>query len=113
MKHGKPNLVTQIQSSSPPTPESLRQPLSYSAAVAASPSPIKEVRDEVVAQDSIDCPECGQVFESEENLETHMDEHHPPTIVCNNCKGVFENWDPSQRPLNCPTCSVPWRGPRA
>ena len=49
MKHGKPNLVTQIQSSSPPIPESLRQPLSYSAAVAASPSPIKEVRDEVVA----------------------------------------------------------------
>ena len=113
MKHGKPNLVTQIQSSSPPTPESLRQPLSYSAAVAVSPSPVKEVRDELVAQDSIDCPECGKVFESEENLETHMDEHHPPTIVCNNCKGVFENWDPSQRPLNCPTCSVPWRGPRA
>ena len=113
MKHGKPNLVTQIQSSSPPTPESLRQPLSYSAALAVSPSPVKEVRDEVVAQDSIDCPECGKVFESEENLETHMDEHHPPTIVCNNCKGVFENWDPSQRPLNCPTCSVPWRGPRA
>ena len=45
------------------------------------------------AQDSIDCPECGQVFESEENLEMHMDEHHPTTIVCNNCKGVFENWD--------------------
>ena len=34
MKHGKPNLVTQIPSSSPPTPESLRQPLSYSAAVS-------------------------------------------------------------------------------
>ena len=26
MKHGKPQLVTQVQSSSPPTPESLRQP---------------------------------------------------------------------------------------
>ena len=107
MKHGKPNLVTQIQSSSPPTPESLRQPLSYSAAVAVSPSPIKDVRDEFIAQDSIDCPECGQVFESEENLVMHMYEHHPTTILCNNCKGGFENWEPSQRPLNCPTCSVP------
>ena len=76
------------------------------------PSPIKEVRDEVITKDGIDCPECGEVFESEDNLEMHMDEHHPPTIVCSSCKGVFDDQDPRARPLACPSCSVPWRGQR-
>ena len=75
-------------------------------------SPIKEVQDEVITKDGIDCPECGEVFESEDNLEMHMDEHHPPTIVCSSCKGVFDDQDPRARPLACPSCSVPWRGQR-
>ena len=43
------------------------------------PSPIKEVRDEVITKDGIDCPEMN------------MDEHHPPTNVCSSCKGVFDD----------------------
>ena len=54
------------------------------------PSPIKEVRDEVITKDGIDCPECGEVFESEDNLEMHMDElniTHPP--LCAPAAKVF------------------------
>ena len=37
MKHGKSQLDTQLQSSSPPTPEIFRKPTSYSDALTVSP----------------------------------------------------------------------------
>ena len=97
MKHGKPQLNAQLQSSSPSTPESLRQPTSYSDALALSPIqdssrviPCNNC-DEDMSPNHIcpthTCGGCDEVFNSEEELTNHEGTVHPN--MCHICFKFF------------------------
>ena len=117
MKHGKPQLDAQLQSSSPSTPETMRKPTSYSDALAVSP-----IEDSTRAIPCNNCDEdmlpnhicptykcwapvdgCDEAFNCEEDLKNHIDYDHSSTI-CHNCKGEF--WE--QDFEACPACSCVW-----
>ena len=117
MKHGKPQLDAQLQSSSPSTPETMRKPTSYSDALAVSPVehstraiPCNNC-DEDMLPNHI-CPTykcwapvdgCDEAFNCEEDLKNHIDYDHSSTI-CHNCKEEF--WEQDYEA--CPACSCVW-----
>ena len=97
MKHGKPQLDTQLQSSSLPTPEVFRKPTSYSDALAVSPVgdstrviPCNNC-DEDMSPNHIcsthSCGGCDEVFSSEKELTDHERAVHPN--MCHVCFKVF------------------------
>ena len=82
MKHGKPQLATQLQSSSPSTPENLRKQTSCSDALAVSPVgdstgviPCNNC-DEDMSPNHIcsthTCKYCEEEFNCEDDLESHL-----------------------------------------
>ena len=97
MKHGKPQLNTQLQSSSPSTPEILRKPTSYSDVLAVSPIgdstrviPCSNC-DEDMSADHI-CPThicggCDEVLSSEQEMVDHQRIVHPN--MCHVCFKFF------------------------
>ena len=97
MKHGKPQLDTQLQSSSPSTPEMLRKPTSYSDALAVSPvgDPTRVIPcsncDEDMSADHIcpthTCGGCDEVLSSEQELTDHQRTVHPN--MCHVCFKFF------------------------
>ena len=58
MKHGKPQLEGQLHATSPSTPEILRKPISYSAALQVSPVQQSTGREET-------CPNCDKMLTSD------------------------------------------------
>ena len=97
MKHGKSQLDTQLQSSSPPTPEIFRKPTSYSDALAVSPVgnstrviPCNNC-DEDMSPNHIcsthSCGGCDEVFSSDKELTDHERAVHPN--MCHVCFKVF------------------------
>ena len=97
MKHGKPQLDTQLQSSSPSTPEILRKPTSYSDALAVSPvgDPTRVIPcsncDEDMSADHIcpthTCGGCDEVLRSEQEVMDHQRTVHPN--MCHVCFKFF------------------------
>ena len=73
MRHGKPQLDTQLQSSSPPTPEIMRKPTSYSDALAVSP--IGDSTRVIPCQEKtvniFECDYCEESFSCKAELEKH------------------------------------------
>ena len=69
MKHGKPQLDTQLQSSSPSTPETMRKPTSYSDALDVSPieDSTRATRDENHKFPNT-CEFCGKNIQIEDDL---------------------------------------------
>ena len=97
MKHGKSQLDTQLQSSSPPTPEIFRKPTSYSDALAVSPIgdstrviPCNNC-DKDMSPNHIcsthSCGGCDEVFSSDKELTDHERAVHPN--MCHVCFKVF------------------------
>ena len=76
-------------------------------------SPLKDIREELPKEQTcFECGGCGEFFDSEDNLNTHIENIHS-TVLCSNCKMVFwepdQLWpDPDSKPLACPFCFVAW-----
>ena len=94
MKHGKPQLDTQLQSS---TPEILRKPTSYSDALAVSPIgdstrviPCNNCEEDMSADhicSTRTCGGCDEVFSSGQELMDHERTVHPN--MCHVCFKFF------------------------
>ena len=101
MKHGKPQLEGQLHATSPSTPENLRKPISYSAALQVSPVEQSTGREET-------CPNCDEMLTSdhqcdqsdsdEEDSEEEEEEDTKETEV-----KVCGPYGPS---LVCPKCTM-------
>jgi hypothetical protein len=99
MKHGKPQLEGQLHATSPSTPENLRNPISYSAALQVSPVEQSTVREET-------CPNCDEMLTSdhqcdqsdsdEEDSENEEDIKETEVKVCG----------PYGPPLVCHKCTL-------
>ena len=69
-------------------------------------SPLKDVREEVPNLQVNNCDECGEQFDTEDNLETHI-EIHGDCVWCPHCKRFCFNCYNSSTTA-CPRCSTPW-----
>ena len=64
-------------------------------------SPMKEVREEVPNLQENNCEACGEKFETEDNLDTHV------SHGCHHCKQIFLGCQNSSS-KTCPDCYTPW-----
>ena len=100
IKHGNSQLENLLQSSSPFSPGSLRQPTSYSSALAVSPT---EDSTRAIPCDNCDedmspnhicptykCGGCDEVFSTEEDLTNHEGTVHPN--MCHICFRFSVDW---------------------
>ena len=73
MRHGKPQLDTQLQSSSPATPEISRKPTSYSDALAVSPigDSTRVIPCQEKTVNMFECDYCEESFSCKNELEKH------------------------------------------
>ena len=86
------------------TPEKMRAPPSLPSLPV---SPLKELVE--IGKDlrnDFKCGGCEEVFNSEDNMNTHIENNHF-SIRCFSCKELI--WD--QEPPACPACHVAWTWP--
>ena len=86
-------------------------------------SPLKDVvREEEPNMQVFSCDKCGEEFDAEDNLVTHMQETHDLPIQridcvwCHHCKQLFydgDNYIVNTFTIACPGCSDPWPNRRA
>ena len=77
-------------------------------------SPLKDVvREEEPNLQVFICDKCGEEFDVEDNLVTHMEETHRvgDCVWCHHCKQLFYdsfNYIVNSSTIACPGCSAPW-----
>ena len=88
------------------TPEKMRAPPTVSSLTVSPLKEFVEIRKEV--QNGFKCGGCEEVFNSEDNMNTHIENNHS-SIRCSGCKVLI--WDQEPPPPACPACSVAWIWP--
>ena len=69
-------------------------------------SPLKDVREEVPNPEVHSCDECGEQFDTEDDLDIHT-EIHGDGVRCFHClKDCFDCYNSST--TACPRCFTPW-----
>ena len=69
-------------------------------------SPLKDVREEVPSLQVYDCGACEEKFNTEDNLNIHMETHEEWRMEkCHFCKQLF--WDQYEANA-CPPCDATW-----
>ena len=89
------------------SPEKTRAPSSGSSLAVSPLKEWKEIPKDL--QNGFKCGGCEEVFNNEDNMNTHIENNHF-SIRCGNCKELIWDKEPPEYPA-CPACFVPWTLP--